>query len=82
MIVRPAVEPDLPQLLELLAQLRSSDPILPPATTQAIWRQTETQAGRTILVAIDEAATGEAAIDRATVVGSARASAARRRWRP
>lgn len=65
MIIRPAVESDLPQLLELFAQLHSDDPILPLAAAQAIWRQIETQNGRTVLVAIDETA-----IDGATVVGT------------
>jgi GNAT superfamily N-acetyltransferase len=53
MIIRPAVESDLAQLLELYAQLHRSDPPLPSDTARAIWRQIEAQAGRAVLVAVD-----------------------------
>lgn len=55
MIIRPAVESDLAQLLELYAELHRADPPIPLDAARGIWRQIDAQAGRTILVAVVEA---------------------------
>ncbi|GIJ47144.1 acetyltransferase [Virgisporangium aliadipatigenens] len=50
-VVRPAVQDDLPALLELYAELHPADPPLATHTATEVWRAVEAQAGRTILVA-------------------------------
>jgi GNAT superfamily N-acetyltransferase len=49
--VRPAVESDLPALLDLYRELHPADPVLPDDVARQTWKQIQAQQGRTILVA-------------------------------
>ncbi|QUQ63832.1 GNAT family N-acetyltransferase [Kutzneria sp. CA-103260] len=58
-LIRSAVEADLPALLALYAELHPADPTLTPAVALRAWRAIEAQAGRTVLLAeVDAVAVG------------------------
>ncbi|MCF6522109.1 GNAT family N-acetyltransferase [Streptomyces sp. JJ36] len=50
-MVRPALEPDLPGLLSLYGELNPEDAPLPDETAETIWKAIRRQEGRTLLVA-------------------------------
>jgi len=58
-MIRSAVEADLPALLALYAELHPADPSLAPSVALGAWRDIEAQAGRVVLLAeLDAVAVG------------------------
>ena len=51
MIVRPARERDLPDLLQLYGELHSGDPAVPAERAAQLWSEIAGQPGRTVLLA-------------------------------